>query len=60
MRATKGAVVAKESRNFRLDADVLEMLRRLSESWHVSQAQVIEILTREAVREGRELRAVKR
>ena len=50
---------SKESRNFRLDGEVLDILRRLSESWHVSQAQVIEILAREAVREGRELRAVK-
>lgn len=51
--------MAKESRNFRLGADVLDTLRQLSESWGISQAQVIEILIREAARESRELRAVK-
>ncbi len=51
--------MAKESRNFRLDSEVLEILKRLSERWHVSQAQVIEIMARETERENRQLRAVK-
>ena len=51
--------MTKVSRNFRFDGEVLEMIRGLSESWHVSQTQVVELLVREAVRENRELRAVK-
>jgi hypothetical protein len=51
--------VVKESRNFRLDPEALELLQRLSERWKVSQAQVLEILIREATRENRDLRPVK-
>lgn len=53
------AKARKEARSFRLDHDVTRMIGELSERWHVSQAQVMEILVREAVREGRELRAVR-
>lgn len=49
----------KESRNFRLAPEVLETLQHLAEQWHVSQAQALEILIREAKREKRELRTIK-
>lgn len=52
--------MSKESRNFRLSRETLEHLRSLSEAWGVSQAQVIELLVREAVREGRSLQLVKK
>lgn len=48
--------MAKVSRNFRLDPDVLEDLQRLSGSWQVSQARVLELLVREAVAEDKVLR----
>lgn len=48
--------MAKVSRNFRLDPEVLEDLGRLSESWEVSQARVLELLVREAVAESKMLR----
>jgi hypothetical protein len=51
--------VPKESRNFRLDSEVLKMLREISEEWHVSQAQVIEMLVREAVAENKQLKVVR-
>lgn len=44
----------KESRNFRLSTETLEAVRILSERWGVSQAQVIELLVREA--QDKELR----
>lgn len=50
--------MVKESRNFRLSSEVLELLQHLSDSWGISQAQVLELLVKEAVRESRELRAV--
>ena len=50
----------KESRNFRLDGEVLEMIRQLSEEWHVSQAQVIEHLVREAIEQDKTLTLVRR
>lgn len=50
--------MTKESRNFRLDPEALELLRRLSDKWNVSQAQVLEILIREADREEKDLRLV--
>lgn len=49
----------RQSRNFRLTPEALEQLATLSEQWGASQAHVIEILVREAIREGRELRAIK-
>ena len=49
--------MAKESRNFRLAKDVLDEIKQLSASWGVSQAQVIEILVREA--KGRKLKTTK-
>lgn len=47
----------KDVHSFRLDSETLDTIRKLSRSWGVSQAQVIEILVREA--EGRELKTVK-
>lgn len=55
----KGIDVVKESRNFRLDPEVRQQLQVLAAKWGVSQAQVVEILVREAARENRQLRAVK-
>jgi len=51
--------MVKQHASFRLDSDVLEYVRWFSESWGISQALVLELLIREAAREGRELRAVK-
>lgn len=51
--------MVKESRNFRLDAETLEALRRLSDKWKVSQAQVLVLLVREADKENKDLRVVK-
>lgn len=51
--------MTKESRNFRLSSETLESIRRLSDKWNVSQAQVLEILVREAAREDKDLRLVK-
>lgn len=48
--------MAKVSRNFRLEPEVLEDLGRLSEQWEVSQARVLELLVREAVAEDKTLR----
>ncbi len=48
--------MAKVSRNFRLDPEVLEDLQRLSEGWRVSQARVLELLVRDAVAEGKMLK----
>lgn len=48
----------KIPRSFRLEKGTLEGIARLSDRWSVSQAQVIELLVREAEREGRELRVV--
>lgn len=50
--------MTKEARSFRLESEALESLQRLSDKWNVSQAVVLEMLIREAEREGRELRAV--
>jgi hypothetical protein len=51
--------MAKQHISFRLDSEALEYLRWFSESWGISQALVLELLLREAAREGRELRAMK-
>lgn len=48
--------MAKVSRNFRLEPEVLEDLGRLSEQWEVSQARVLELLVKEAVAEDKMLR----
>ena len=48
--------MAKVSRNFRLEPEVLEDLGRLSEDWEVSQARVLELLVREAVAEEKTLK----
>lgn len=48
--------MAKVSRNFRLEPEVLEDLGRLSEQWEVSQARVLELLVREAVAEDKTLK----
>lgn len=53
------AKTRKEARSFRLDSEVLGMLQRLSEEWHISQAQVLEMLVREAVEEKKGLRVVR-
>jgi hypothetical protein len=50
--------MAKGVASFRLDSEALDVLKRLSDSWGVSQAQVIELLIKEAVRENRQLRPV--
>lgn len=51
--------MGKEPRSFRLDEEVLNDIRYLSERWHVSQVQVLEMLVREAIREGKELQISK-
>jgi hypothetical protein len=51
--------VAKQSRNFRLDQQTLESLQQLASKWNVSQAQVVELLVREADRGNKELRVTK-
>lgn len=48
--------MAKVSRNFRLEPEVLSDLQRLSEDWEVSQARVLELLVREAVAEEKTLK----
>lgn len=48
--------MAKVSRNFRLDPEVLQSLSRLSEDWEVSQARVVELLVREAEAEDKTLK----
>lgn len=48
--------MAKLSRNFRLDPEVLRNLQSLAEQWEVSQARVIELLVREAVEQDKTLR----
>lgn len=48
--------MAKVSRNFRLQPEVLSDLGRLSEQWEVSQARVLELLVREAVAQEKTLK----
>lgn len=48
--------MAKVSRNFRLEPEVLRDLQGLAERWGVSQARVIELLVREAVEQDKTLR----
>lgn len=48
--------MAKVSRNFRLEPEVLSDLQRLADDWEVSQARVVELLVREAVAEQKTLK----
>lgn len=42
-----------------MSEEALENLRLLSERWGVHKVQVLELLLKEAIRENRELRALK-